>query len=485
MDIGGHRFFSKSDRVMNWWKDILPIQGAPSRDDILLGRDVPLSNLPAIATCLQTKPFVARRHAFRVYVLNSFHPRRTAFWWALFALGLAFRVYAVLVLRNPMDALFSDPWRHWENAKLFLTPTAMGASNPYLYQLYLFLVQKATHENKLAFGLATGGLSIAYAVVWLAFALSVFRTRLNALRFATILCWLPSHVSIFGFCMNETLLLPLLGLALWLTKRSLVQRTPGSFVAMTTAWTLALLTRSVVGPIGLGCVLVSWLRLRRRRWLALGVACAISFVWLAAASIRAHKILNRYTPFGDNSIATVYFVSAAHDYSVDIKGYGKYFFSSPSLYVSPFKPFAEFESIRIGAVSFSLDPALKGKDVQQTPIEQFEGNWKKLPRLFYENFIFLAFGHSWPTAGATNDRGDAICLAQRWMWAPLTLLSLVGSILYISRRGAAFVPIVTIGFVFTFYVLAQVAFLEGRYRMPMEPMMLLAPIWLWDVRRRA
>ncbi|MBY0425408.1 MAG: hypothetical protein K2Q22_07220, partial [Cytophagales bacterium] len=30
MDIGGHRFFSKSDRVMNWWKKILPLQGSVS-----------------------------------------------------------------------------------------------------------------------------------------------------------------------------------------------------------------------------------------------------------------------------------------------------------------------------------------------------------------------------------------------------------------------------------------------------------------------
>lgn len=28
MDIGGHRFFSKSDRVMDWWQTILPLQGA-------------------------------------------------------------------------------------------------------------------------------------------------------------------------------------------------------------------------------------------------------------------------------------------------------------------------------------------------------------------------------------------------------------------------------------------------------------------------
>ena len=35
MDIGGHRFFSKSDRIMTWWKNILPIQGSISKDDLL------------------------------------------------------------------------------------------------------------------------------------------------------------------------------------------------------------------------------------------------------------------------------------------------------------------------------------------------------------------------------------------------------------------------------------------------------------------
>jgi protoporphyrinogen oxidase len=43
MDMGGHRFFSKSERVTDLWKEILPLQGKPSRDDIALGRRVPLS----------------------------------------------------------------------------------------------------------------------------------------------------------------------------------------------------------------------------------------------------------------------------------------------------------------------------------------------------------------------------------------------------------------------------------------------------------
>src|SRR5215467_14463184 len=27
IDIGGHRFFSKSDRVMNWWMNVMPLVG--------------------------------------------------------------------------------------------------------------------------------------------------------------------------------------------------------------------------------------------------------------------------------------------------------------------------------------------------------------------------------------------------------------------------------------------------------------------------
>ncbi len=43
MDIGGHRFFSKSDTVMDWWQGILPLQGVASKDDIAIGRTVPLT----------------------------------------------------------------------------------------------------------------------------------------------------------------------------------------------------------------------------------------------------------------------------------------------------------------------------------------------------------------------------------------------------------------------------------------------------------
>ncbi|WP_211242135.1 NAD(P)/FAD-dependent oxidoreductase [Pontimicrobium aquaticum] len=41
IDIGGHRFFSKSKVVMDWWQHILPIQGQPSKDE----KDIQDANL--------------------------------------------------------------------------------------------------------------------------------------------------------------------------------------------------------------------------------------------------------------------------------------------------------------------------------------------------------------------------------------------------------------------------------------------------------
>src|SRR3989339_1839016 len=40
IDIGGHRFFSKSDRVMRWWQQILPLEkDAIDKDRMLLIRN--------------------------------------------------------------------------------------------------------------------------------------------------------------------------------------------------------------------------------------------------------------------------------------------------------------------------------------------------------------------------------------------------------------------------------------------------------------
>jgi protoporphyrinogen oxidase len=44
MDIGPHRFFSKNEQVNAIWKELMPIQGFPSKEDKLLGIEKPLEH---------------------------------------------------------------------------------------------------------------------------------------------------------------------------------------------------------------------------------------------------------------------------------------------------------------------------------------------------------------------------------------------------------------------------------------------------------
>lgn len=73
IDMGGHRFFSKSERVMDWWLSILPLQGKPAKDDILLGREVELSTAADAPDPEKTDKVMLKRHRLsRIYYLKTF-----------------------------------------------------------------------------------------------------------------------------------------------------------------------------------------------------------------------------------------------------------------------------------------------------------------------------------------------------------------------------------------------------------------------------
>ena len=71
MDIGGHRFFSKNEKVMEWWESFLPLQGKSAADDRILGRE---------AECVPGGPdpdkedlvFLKRHRISRIFYKNSF-----------------------------------------------------------------------------------------------------------------------------------------------------------------------------------------------------------------------------------------------------------------------------------------------------------------------------------------------------------------------------------------------------------------------------
>jgi hypothetical protein len=414
-------------------------------------------------------------------------------WAVLFALLLAARAASIFVLWGPMDHVFSDPARHLDNARHFLKPGPMGCSNPYFYQLFLYLVLKVTHEKKVLLNIVAAALCAAYPYVWYRFARLMMKARVNALRFASFISVIPTQAVIFQYFMNETMILPMLGCALWASASAAKHRSGWRFLLATVLWTCTILSRSIAVPLSI--VTLTWalfhVRSQRLRPLfyrpilvTVASLLAGTGIWIAAQ--HSLPIFEYATPFGDNETVSLYFVSGKKIYETT---YTKpkhwtytYGFSSPSLYINPFYPFKGFESIRQGTFKYTANVELHGKDLRELWKQQVLQNKKLFPRLIFENFVVLAFGHTWPESGLDSPQG-LICTYERWIWLPITLLALYMSLRFIVReRRLAFVPAFGLFAIAVLYG-SQLAVMEGRYRKPVEPVMCIAIAWALDARR--
>lgn len=80
MDIGGHRFFSKDKRVMDWWFDIMPLQGTNSFDDIKLNRKKSLSKKGPDPE-KEDKVMLIRQRISRIYYKHKFFDYPVSLKW--------------------------------------------------------------------------------------------------------------------------------------------------------------------------------------------------------------------------------------------------------------------------------------------------------------------------------------------------------------------------------------------------------------------
>ena len=71
IDIGGHRFFSKSAAVNDLWNELMPIQGKPAKDDILLGRQCTVAEGGPDPE-KEERVMLRRRRVSRIYYLRHF-----------------------------------------------------------------------------------------------------------------------------------------------------------------------------------------------------------------------------------------------------------------------------------------------------------------------------------------------------------------------------------------------------------------------------
>ena len=80
MDIGGHRFFSKDQEVMDYWKELMPLQGKNSFDDEELGRIKPLE-IGGPDPNTEDKVMLIRTRVSRIYFLKKFFDYPVSLKW--------------------------------------------------------------------------------------------------------------------------------------------------------------------------------------------------------------------------------------------------------------------------------------------------------------------------------------------------------------------------------------------------------------------
>ncbi len=71
IDLGGHRLFSKNQEILDFWEEILPLQGKPPIDDKILHREITLS--PTGPDPDETdRVMLKRRRVSRIFYLRKF-----------------------------------------------------------------------------------------------------------------------------------------------------------------------------------------------------------------------------------------------------------------------------------------------------------------------------------------------------------------------------------------------------------------------------
>jgi protoporphyrinogen oxidase len=139
MDIGGHRFFSKSDRVMQWWLDMMPLE-AGSAEMGYLRHQGQTRDIPATATApdphTEDLVMLVRRRKSRIYFHRRFidYPIRLTF-------GTLKKMGAIRVLGCALSYLHSAllPQREEHSLEDFLI-------NRFGKQLYLTFYKSYTEK---------------------------------------------------------------------------------------------------------------------------------------------------------------------------------------------------------------------------------------------------------------------------------------------------------------------------------------------------
>jgi hypothetical protein len=413
------------------------------------------------SVCPVAKPITRRANA----------PRPERLLGQLFCLLLLARLLYPY-FNSPMDHLFSDPRRHWDNGASFLHPTIMGATDPFLYQAWLYALRLITRDSTPAVLLGCGTLCAAMPYGWYR-ALRELQPRSFALVGALLIGVIPESISVYGYFMNETLLLTLLGFCFWLTLRARRKGTLAAFAAACAVWSCAAFTRTVAVPLALGCLL--WILVtQRQRVLKAFLAIAIGLVLAVPAGLHAEAKLHFFAPLGNLVFNEIYGSSGTREIAVNYGPDGVYHFGSPTFYNPTFYPFSDWTTDRVGIATIRID-LTRGWADWRHEMDRISTQ-RTFPRSIdrEENLAYLLFAQIWPNSHRQTALGW-LTLWSRWLWPPLIVLVAWAAWRRHYQGDAWLLPLSALS------MLALLGFqtqgvMEARFREPLDPIVFAAAL---------
>lgn len=424
---------------------------------------------------------------FLLFVLNQVwqirnisYVRRSLYF--LIILGCIVRVWTV-VAYNPVAHIWSDAERHWSQGTDALRIDLMSQTDPIMYQLYVGVLAKVTLKIPELIAFYTICLSLLMPWFWYRFLRELQPNKNVALVGWAILGLLPSWISIYSYFMQETLLLPLLGAALWASFRAKRKSTTPAFLIMVLIWIMAGLTRGIAIPMAAVCCIYLWLnqeeKIRRAAFSIIMLA-----VTLGPLAYRNYHAVGLFAPHGLGHVASLYALSGKREIFLNTERQGAVWthgFWSPSFGAKPFEPFSDWTSQRTGRFSVDVDFD-KGKEDWDAAYERLSGSLAENPWIITENLIFIFFTSSWPDNNPERIL-DILNIAMRWIWLPLTMLVALGTIvLWRKQRGNWLLPMVLLSW-FVVQGLLPISVNEGRYRKPFEGLLICQCLLLMVLAR--
>lgn len=400
----------------------------------------------------------------------------------LIVLGAVLQILTIYTY-NPMDHIWSDAQRHWEQGTETLRNDLMSNTDPIMFQLYIGALAKLTLGMPDMVAFFTSLLAVITPWLWYRFFRELQGNKTFALAGWTFLSLLPSWMSIYSYFMQETLLLPLLGAALWATWRARRKGTVNSFALMVILWILAGLTRGIAIPLAAVCCTALWLTQEHRFKKALVSACILSLT-LGPLTYRSYQTVHHFAPHGMGHLASIYARSGNKEITLYIPERGRgpvYGFGSPSTGDKPFAPISDWETRRQGVIVVDVDLE-KGREGWEEAYQQAAMTWDETLWIVKENLIFLFFGSSWPDNNESRLL-DRINIHMRWIWAPAFLVAIIWTFMIRRRLRHQWLLPSLIAAWFIVQGLLVISLNEGRYRKPFEGLIVAQFVLLAGARR--